>query len=150
MRSRRDPALQDPGDLERVVHVPRPVRVLLGLLIALFGLFLLSVMSFALLTKVEWNHDLVLASVVALIFLVIGLTCVYVGARLIVLESDREPLLRRRASHALSGGLAAIGVAALAAALLGGEHWALHAPLAALFLPMAWFVHAKHTMRAGQ
>ena len=139
----------EPTELERVVHVPRPVRVLVGLLIALFGLVFLILMCFLFLTKAGiWSRDLVLASTVVLMFLVIGLTCIHVGARLIVLKSDREPLLGRRASRALSGGLAAIGVAALAAALLGSAHWSLHASLAALFLPMAWFLHTRHTVRA--
>jgi len=142
---------QDPDDLERIVHVPRLVRIVLGLVIALFGALLLLVGVVMVLMKPDQlRRDLVLASVVISLLAVIALTCIYVGARLIVLQSDREPLLRRRASRALAGGLALVGVAALAAAIVGDAHRPWHAALAALFLPIAWFVHTRQAVKASE
>jgi hypothetical protein len=85
-----------PKGVRHNVAVPRPLRVLLGILISLGGALFVIVGGLMLTAMDFWRMPHSIGAVaMLLVLLVLGAAFAYVGFRLIIVKKD-EPLLRRR------------------------------------------------------
>jgi len=130
------------GELNREVRVPRALRVIIGVPLALVGLLFLTVLPNLVNPPANQKGNIVGTGVLVLTILLFSGSFTYVGLRLIKLKTHHEPLFSESAWRSLVIMLGLTGALSCTAAIAENSVRLLYAALGVLLLGASLLLHA--------